>query len=120
MQHCPSISEVTERKEVSGGTKLHIIFLDKGAFRIQGQMDTQMDSGWNQVFLKRPKSKLPGGMQVENLREFYLCSTSTRGKECSHRSSAREYSAQKGEMQKSQCLDICHNRRCPRRNLKKH
>lgn len=81
-------------------------------------MDTHMDSGWNQVFLKRPKSKLPGGMQVENLHEFYLCRT--RGKERSHRSSAREYSAQNGEMQKSQYLDICLNRRYPKKNLKKH
>ena len=38
-------------------------------------------------------------MQVENQHEFYLCST--RGKERSHKSSAREYSAQNGEMQKA-------------------
>lgn len=59
-------------------------------------------------------------MQVENLRELYLCSTNTREKEGSHRSSAKEYSAQNGEMQKNQYLDICHNRRYPRKNLKKH
>lgn len=62
-------------------------------------MDTQMDDGWNQVFLEKTQVKTARRMQVENLREFYLCSTSTREKERSHRSSAREYSAPKGEMQ---------------------